>query len=52
VRVIGTDESVVKHAVLELLDDPDGLRAMASAGAGLYGDGQSAMRIVQHLSTG
>ena len=52
VRVIGTDESVVRDAVLELLDDPDGLRAMAAAGAGLYGDGHSAARIVQRLGAG
>ncbi len=52
VRVIGTDEAVVRDAVLELLDDPDGLRAMAAAGAGLYGDGHSAARIVQRLGAG
>jgi UDP-N-acetylglucosamine 2-epimerase (non-hydrolysing) len=52
VRVIGTVEAVVRDAVLELLDDPDGLRAMAAAGAGLYGDGHSAARIVQRLGAG
>ncbi|MDQ2689810.1 MAG: UDP-N-acetylglucosamine 2-epimerase (non-hydrolyzing) [Chloroflexota bacterium] len=52
VRVIGTDEQVVKRAVLELLDDADSLRTMAAAGTGLYGDGRSALRIVERLTGG
>lgn len=49
VRLIGTTAASVRDSVLELLDDPPRLAAMADAGAGIYGDGNSAARIVSVL---
>jgi UDP-N-acetylglucosamine 2-epimerase (non-hydrolysing) len=51
VRVIGTETDAVKEAVLDLLRAPDRLRTMAASGPGLYGDGRSAVRIVERLAS-
>ncbi len=49
VRLVGTDARHIAEAALELLNHPDRLRAMASAGRDLYGDGHAAENIVTVL---
>ena len=49
VRLVGTEAASVHDGVLELLRSPNELDAMARAGAGLYGDGHAADRIVRIL---
>jgi UDP-N-acetylglucosamine 2-epimerase (non-hydrolysing) len=49
IRLVGTEAASVHDGVLELLRSPNELDAMARAGAGLYGDGHAADRIVRIL---
>ena len=48
-RIVGTDTAAIRDVAVTLLDDPAGLAAMARAGAGIYGDGHAAERIVRIL---
>lgn len=48
-KLVGTNRAAVRDAVLHLARDTPSRRAMASAGASLYGDGHSAERVVDIL---
>ncbi len=49
VRIVGTDQTVVRDAVVSLIRDPVARGRMSAAGRGIYGDGQAAVRIADRL---